>query len=619
MAEGTRGWKGMLASTGRGLDLTRRLVLNAVFWGIIIGLIIVVLKGGGPSVPDKAALVINPKGAVVEQLSGNPLGRITDRITRQGEDEVLLKDLLDAIRKAKDDPRIQVLVLDSDQLGTVGMSKLLDLKTALADFRKSGKKIIAAGDNFDQNGYFLAAQADEVYLHPMGMVLLEGFGRYAMFYKEGLDKLEVEVHVFRVGEYKSAVEPFLRDNMSDEAKQANLEFLGDLWNTWLKEAAAGRKMKVADLQGYIDGFKDRLAENGGQTAQMSLKSRLVDKLANRDEVRDRLVQLVGEDEEKHTFNQIGFEDYLDSVGGDRTGADAKGNLVAVVVAKGEIFDGSQPPGAIGGDSTAALIRDARLNKDVKAVVLRVDSPGGSAFASEVIRRECALTRKAGKPVVVSMGTLAASGGYWISTASDEIFASPATITGSIGIFGMFPTYDKPLAKYLGVHVDGVGTTPLAGAMRPDRPFNPMVGEVIQQIINRGYDDFLTRVAEARKMDKAAVDKIARGRVWSGEDALRLGLVDKLGGLPDAIAAAAVRAKLGKDYQVRYIQKRMNWKEQLVADLMSGAVRLTGGEAALPAHVPAWLEPARALARQAEVYARFNDPNGMYAYCPYAVE
>jgi protease-4 len=609
----------LLASTGRGLDLFRRLVLNALFWGIVIGLIVVALQSGGPTVPGKAALVLNPKGAVVEQLSGNPLSRITGRFTGQAEEEVLLKDLLDAIRKAKDDPRIQVLVLDPDQMGTVGMSKLLDLKAALADFKKSGKKIIAAGDNFDQNGYFLAAQADEAYLHPMGMVLLEGFGRYATFFKEGLDKLEVEVHIFRVGEYKSAVEPFLRDNMSEEAKQANLEFLSDLWNTWLKETAAGRKMKVADLQGYIDGFKDRLAENGGQTARMALKSRLVDKLANRDEVRDRLIQLVGEDEEKHTFHQIGFEDYLESAGGDRVGADAKGNLVAVVVAKGEILDGSQPPGTIGGDSTAALIRDARLNKDVKAVVLRVDSPGGSAFASEVIRRECALTRKAGKPVVISMGTLAASGGYWISTASDEIFASPATITGSIGIFGMFPTYDKPLAKYLGIHVDGVGTTPLTGALRPDRPFNPMVGEVIQQIINRGYDDFLTRVAEARKMDKAAVDKIARGRVWSGEDALRLGLVDKLGGLPDAIAAAAARAKLGKDYRVRYVEKKMDWKEKLVADLLSGAVRLSGGEAALPAHVPAWLAPARALARQAGVYARFNDPNGMYAYCPYAVE
>ena len=619
MAEGSRGWKGVLVSTGRGLDLFRRLVLNALFWGIVIGLIVVALRSGGPAVPDKAALVLNPKGAVVEQLSGDPLGRVTGRFTGQGEDEVLLKDMLDAVRKAKDDPKIQALVLELDGLGGIGMSKLLDLKAALVEFKKSGKKIIATGAEFDQNGYFLAATADEIYIHPMGMVLLEGFSRFATFFKQGLDKLEVEVHVFRVGEYKSAVEPFLRDDMSEEAKAANLEFLGDLWNTWLKETAASRKLKVADLQAYIDGFKDRLAENGGQTAQMALKAKLVDKLANKDEVRDRLVQLVGEDEEKHTFRQIAFDDYLESVGGDRTGADARGNLVAVVVAKGEILDGSQPPGAIGGDSTAALIRDARLDKNVKAVVLRVDSPGGSAFASEVIRRECVLTRKAGKPVVVSMGTLAASGGYWISTASDEIFASPATITGSIGIFGMFPTYDKPLGKFLGIHVDGVGTTPLAGAMRPDRPFNPLVGEVIQQIINRGYDEFLTRVAEARKMDKAAVDKIARGRVWSGEDALRLGLVDKLGGLPDAIAAAAARAKLGKDYQVRYIQKKMNWKEQLVAGMMSSAARLAGGETVLPAHVLAWLAPARALAHQAEVYARFNDPNGMYAYCPYAGE
>jgi protease-4 len=619
MAEGKRGLKGALAGLGRGLDLIRRIVLTAIFWGVVVALIVILLQSGGPKVPSKAALVLNPKGAVVEQLSGNPLSRITDQLTGQAEPEVLLKNLLDAVREAKTDNRIQALVLDLDQLGGIGMSKLLDLQAALADFKKSGKKVIAAGDNYDQNQYFLAAQADEVLLHPMGMVLLEGFGRYITYYKEGLDKLEVEVHVFRVGEYKSAVEPFLRNDMSDEAKQANLEYMDDLWGDWLKGASAGRKIKADDLKDYIDRFKDHLVENQGQTAQMALKARLVDKLATRDEVRKRLIALVGENEDTHSFHQIGYEDYLEAVGGDRTGANASGPLVAVVVAKGQIYDGSRPAGEVGGDSTAALLRDARNNKDVKAVVLRVDSPGGSAFASEVIRRECQLIRQAGKPLVISMGSVAASGGYWISTASDEIWASPATITGSIGIFGMFPTYDKPLAKYLGVHVDGVGTTPLAGAMRPDRPYNPEVGEVIQQIINRGYDEFLTRVAEARHMDKEAVNKIARGRVWSGEDALHLRLVDKLGGLPDAIASAAVRAKLGQDYKVRYIEKQLGWKEQLMADLMRGAVRISGGGEALPAHAPAFLAPARALARQAEAYASFNDPNGVYAYCPYAAE
>lgn len=606
-----------LGSAGRAIDLLRRVVVNTIFVAALVALLVLLLKGFGPGVPDKAALVLHPRGAVVEQLGSDPLGRLTGDLTGQGEPETLHKDLLDAIRSARGDKRIQALVLDLDELGSIGMSKLLDLQAAIADFRKSGKKVIATGAEFDQNQYFLAAQADEIYLHPQGMVLLEGFSRFITYFKEGLDKLEVDVHIFRVGEYKSAVEPYLRNDMSPEAREANLAYLNDLWDIWLRRAAAARKLPVAALQDYIRDLKANLAARHGRTAEVALEARLVDKLANPDEVRARLIQLVGEDKETHSFRQVGFAEYLQARDDDRSGAKASGNQVGVVVAKGEILDGSQPPGRIGGDSTAALIRKARFNPDVKAIVLRVDSPGGSAFASEVIRRECVLARKAGKPVIVSMGSVAASGGYWISTASDEIWASSATITGSIGIFGMFPTIDKPLAKYLGVHVDGVGTTPLAGALRIDRPFNPEAGEIIQMIIDKGYDDFLTRVAEARRMSKEAVDKIARGRVWSGEDARRIGLVDRLGGLPEAIAAAAARAKLGKDYRVRYIEKELDWKQRLVAGLMSRAHTLLGEEPGAP---PApFLRTARELARRAMVYARFNDPLGVYAYCPYAPE
>lgn len=615
MAHGNRGWKTALIWTGRILKLIQNVVLGVLFWAVVTAVIFAALKNRGPRVPDGAALVLNPDGAVVEQLGGDPL----DRLLNQAESEVLIKDLLDAIREAKNDRRIQALVLDLDKLGSVGMSKLLDLKSALTDFKKSGKKIIAAGDEFDEPGYFLAAQADEVYLHPMGAILLTGFSRYATFYKEGLDKLGLEVHIFRVGEYKSATEPFMRDSMSEEAKQANLAYLEDLWGIWLKEAAEGRKLKVGELRDYIDRFKDRLAENQGWAAQMAVRAKLVDKLANRDEIRERLIRLVGKDEKTHDFRQIRFADYLKAIGGDRYGKKAKGNLVGVVVARGEIFDGTQPPGTIGGDSTAALIRKARMDDSIKAVVLRVDSPGGSAFASEVIRRECAITRKAGKPVIVSMGSVAASGGYWISTAADQIWASPATITGSIGIYGLFPTYDKPLAKYLGMHVDGVGTTPLAGALRMDRPFDPRVGEIYQQIINRGYEDFLYRVSEARKMDRDAVDKIARGRVWSGEDALGIGLIDKLGGLPDAIAAAAAFSKLGSGYGVQYLEPKMTWKEKLMADLWARALQFRGSDSSLIADTLGFMTPARILAKQVSLFARFNDPKGVYAYCPFAVE
>ncbi|MRR12777.1 signal peptide peptidase SppA, partial [bacterium] len=406
-----------------------------------------------------------------------------------------------------------------------------------------------------------------------GMVLIEGFGRYRTYYREGIDKLGITWNVFRVGEYKSAVEPYLRNDMSPEAKEADLEWLGDIWRAYLASVSKARKTTPEALTAFIEGMPELLKASGGDTAKIALEAKLVDKLAARDEVRKRMIALAGEDEKSKSFKQVSMSDYLEALGNDRPGAKGKGDKVAVVVAKGSIVDGSAGPGRIGGDSTAALIRQARQDEKVKAIVLRVDSGGGSAFASEVIRRELQLAQEAKKPVVVSMGSVAASGGYWIATSSDEIWASPETITGSIGIFGMFPTIEKPLAKYLGMHVDGVGTTPWAGALRIDRELQPRVGESIQQMINHGYEEFLVRVGKARKMSRDDVDKIARGRVWSGADAKERGLVDKLGGLQDAIASAAAKAKLGKTYQVTYVEKERSLKEKLMAGLSVRASRV----------------------------------------------
>jgi len=335
-------------------------------------------------------------------------------------------------------------------------------------------------------------------------------------------------------------------------------------------------------------------------------------------VRKRLIALVGEDKDKHSFRQIGYADYLRAQGGDRMGASGGGKAVAVVVAKGTILDGTQPAGTVGGDSTARLLRRARESDDVKAVVLRVDSPGGSAFASEIIRRECELVRKAGKPLVVSMSSLAASGGYWISTASDEIWAAPDTITGSIGIFGVFPTFEKPLAKYFGIHTDGVGTTRFTDAVRPDRALDPAVGDVLQQSIERGYRDFLARVAEARHMTTEQVDKIARGRIWSGEDAKGLGLVDQLGGLPSAIESAAKRAKLEKGYRVWYVEKEKSFREQ-VAEMLTASARAVMGAAGVTAEAPppsrfSALGRLKGMERELEELALWNDPRGIYAHC-----
>jgi len=619
-AEAKPGWFWrLLGGLWRLLDGTRRAAVNLLFLLIAIALVGAAFAGK-PRVPGSTALVIDPRGPIVEQLSTSPRDRLLGGLSGSGaRQETLLKDLLDAIRAGKDDARVKALFLDLDRMGGAGLSKLQDLRAAILDFKKSGKKVVAAADEYGQPQYYLAAHADEVFLHPMGLVLLEGFGGYRRHYKEGLDKLGVEMHVFRVGEYKSAVEPYLRNDMSRETKEALLDVYGDLWRSYLADVAAARKLAPDDVAAMADGFTERLRAAEGDPARMAKDGRLVDRLAPRDEVRKRLIALVGEDKKTHSFNGISFRDYLDAKGGDRTGASGRGDAVAVVVAKGEILDGTQFSGWIGGDSTAALIRKARYDEQAKAVVLRVDSPGGSAFASEVIRRELELTQAAGKPVVVSMGSVAASGGYWISTASDEIWSNPNTITGSIGIFGLFPTVEKPLAKYLGVHVDGVGTTKLTDVLRPDRALGPEIAEALQLGINHGYEEFLARVGKARKMTREQVDKIARGRIWSGEHAKQLGLVDQLGGLAEAIESAAKRAKLAKGYRVAYVEKEEGFKEMLLSGLFSSATRL-GRALALPtaAEPPARPSPVertlRALRDELGRIALWNDPNGLYAHC-----
>lgn len=604
---------GALRRTGRALDATRRFGLNVIFFGLLLGLVVAVGSGGKPRVPKGCAVVVKPAGSIVEQLDGNAVDRARAGLLGGGNDQTLLKDVVDAIDSAREDSRVKALVLDLSEMGPAGMTKLEDLKMAIGRFKQSGKKVIATSSLYDQYGYYLAAQADEVWLNPMGMVLLEGFSRFGTYYKEGLDKLEVEWHVFRVGEFKSAVEPYLRNDMSPEAKEANLAYLSDLWKSYLGDVAAARKTTPEKLTDFIERYPEHLKASAGDGARTALAAGLVDKVGPRDVLRKRVIALVGEDEDTHTFNQIAYKDYLKALDKDRFGEKAKGKLVAVVVAKGTILDGTQPPGQIGGDSTAALIGQARHDDDVKAIVLRVDSPGGSGSASEVIRRELELARADGKVVVVSMGSVAASGGYWISMAADEVLASPNTITGSIGIFGMFPTFQKPLAKYLGVHVDGVGTTSLAGALRPDRALDPRVAEVIQAMVDQGYQEFLRVVSTGRRMTPEAVDKVGRGHVWSGRRALELGLIDKLGGLDDAVKVAAGRAKLGEAYKVRFIEKELSWKQKLVRSVFAQASAGAAEEIRTSRTAAPYLVAARLWARQQAEIELAAGAQGVLAY------
>lgn len=540
------------------MNFTRRLVFNLVFFGLLLVFIGLLAAGDGARpLPNRTTLVIAPEGRLVEQYSTDPASRALARMFGDdGAREVQLRDVLRAIDSAKDDKRIERVMLRVDRMSFSGYASIREVADALAKLRASGKQVVAFGESFDQNQYLLAAQADEIYLDPMGGLILEGLGRYRQYYREGLqDKLGVDVHLFRVGEYKSAAEPYILDAASPEAKQADLFWMNDIWQRYLGDIAKARKLTPQQLAAGIDTLPEGIEAAGGDLAQYALRQKLVDGLKTEEQVDDLLAERgVADDDAEDGFREVSLDGYLKHIDRGLAAVDERPE-VAVVVAEGEIVGGEQPPGTIGGESTAEVLRAARDDDAVKAVVLRVNSPGGEVYASEQIRREVAALKEAGKPVVVSMGDLAASGGYWISMNADRIYANPSTITGSIGIFGLIPTFPRTLDK-IGVHTDGVGTTAFAGAFDVTRPLDPRVGEVIQAVIDKGYRDFTTRVAKARGRAVGEIDAVGRGRVWSGAQAQERGLVDAFGGIEDAVADAASRAKLGKkgDYQVRYLER-----------------------------------------------------------------
>ncbi|KRG87197.1 endopeptidase IV [Stenotrophomonas daejeonensis] len=545
------------------MNFTRRLILNLLFFGLLFLMLIVLLvaMGKGASsvkvLQDRTALVIAPEGRLVEQYSTDPVSRaLAKAMGERNAGEIQLRDLIRAIEAARDDKKIERVVLNLDRLQPSGFASMREVAGALQDLRAAGKQVVAFSENMGQSQYLLAAQADEVYLDPMGGLLLEGLGRYRQYFRTGLqEKLGVDVHLFKVGEYKSAAEPYVLDAASPQAKEADLFWMNDVWQRYLGDIAKARKLDAAQLAAGIDTLPEGVAAAGGDLARFALQQKLVDGLKTREEVDALLTERgVADGDADGGYRQIALGDYLTQLDARRSPLD-KRPQVAVVVAEGEIAGGDLPAGRVGGISTSALLRDARDDDDVKAVVLRVDSPGGEVFASEQIRREVEALKAAGKPVVVSMGDLAASGGYWISMNADRIYADESTITGSIGIFGMIPNFARSLDK-IGVHTDGVGTTRFAGAFDVTRPMDPAVGRVIQSVIDKGYADFTGKVAQARDRSVEAIDEVARGRVWSGAQAKERGLVDEFGGLKAAVADAASRAKLGEEgkYRVRYIEK-----------------------------------------------------------------
>ena len=596
------------------LNTSRKIIINLVFFTLLLILFITLTTGEeNINVKPGSALILNIRGDIVEQKHNiDPMDAFISEALEQPDSapEVLLADILAVIKSAETDDRISMIVLDLKNMQGSGITKLSDIAKALQQFKRSGKKVIALGEHYTQNHYYLASFADEIWLNPQGWMILDGYGRYQLYFKSAMEKLAISQHVFRVGTYKSAIEPYIRDDMSDAAKEANQLWLNDLWQQYKTDVAEQRNFPISNFDEDVDVLVTKLKAANGNVAEYALANQWVDALKTREQVTQDLIKMVGSDGES-SYKHITFNDYSRAITPNIELENVSSDQVAIIVAKGTILDGNQKPGTIGGDSTAALLRKARENKQVKAVVLRVDSPGGSAYASEVIRQEVELLKAAGKPVIASMGTYAASGGYWISASADKIIASPTTITGSIGIFGFFMTFENTLSK-LGIYTDGVGTTDIAG-FGVTRALTPGMANIIQLNIERGYRDFIALVAKNRNMTTSQVDAIAQGRVWSGSKALELGLVDALGNIDSAIETAAELANLS-DYETLLVEKQKSPRALFLQSLFGQASVLLGQSSVEPFNKNALTEIISKLSLELKQLSQLNDPQGVYSFC-----
>lgn len=602
---------GFFKWTWRVLNFVREMVLNLFFIFLVlvgVGIWMQIGNGSNSEQTARGALLLDISGVIVDKPSTNhrlgALGRQLFGASSDRLQENSLFDIVNAIRQAKDDRNITGIVLDLKNFTGADQPSMRYIGKALREFRDSGKPVFAVGENYSQGQYYLASFANKIWLSPQGQVDLHGFATNGLYYKTLLDKLKVSTHVFRVGTYKSAVEPFIRDDMSPAAREADSRWIGELWQNYLHTVSANRQISPQQLFPGAQAIIDGLTSVGGDTAKYALDHKLVDALASSADVEKALTKQFGWSKTENNYRAISYYDYS-----LKTPADT-GGTIAVIFANGAIMDGEETPGNVGGDTTASQIRDARLDPKVKAIVLRVNSPGGSVNASEVILAELAAARAAGKPVVVSMGGMAASGGYWISTPANYIVASPSTLTGSIGIFGVINTVENSLSS-IGVHSDGVSTSPLAD-ISMTKALSPEVQQMMQLSIEYGYKRFITLVADARKRTPEQIDKIAQGHVWTGEDAKANGLVDSLGDFDDAVAKAAELAKL-KQWHLDYYQDEPTVLD-MVMDSMTGSVRAMLPEA-IQAMLPAPLvSAANTVKAEGDKLAAFNDPQNRYAFC-----
>lgn len=589
-----------------------RTLLGVVIFGFVLIAIAGMFADDLQPIPDKGALYLAPTGFLVDQKAyADPL----EKILSQGmESETLVRDVVEAVDAAASDSRITHLLLDTDYMTGAGLSKLEEISSALLRFKESGKPIIAVADNFSQQQYYLAAHADEIMLNPLGGVLITGFSAYSSYYKEALDKLKIKMHIFRVGDYKSAVEPYMGNSMSTGVKEERRAIIDELWQFYGSQVENLRGLPTGAINDYTNNLHTKLRSANGDSALLAKQQGLVDQVASRTQMLKYLNEVIPSTEGE--FNSINLKGYLSHIRREQiTSAAAKQHRIALVVAKGTMMDGEQPEGSIGGDTLAGIFADLRKDENIKAVVLRVDSGGGSAFASEVIRDAMAATRAEGVPIVVSMGSVAASGGYWIATEADRVLALTTTITGSIGVYAVIPTVEESMAA-LGIYSDGVSTAEISGIMQLDRAMTPQAEMFFQAGVDNVYTQFLALVADARNSTPVEVHEIAQGKVWTGEQALELGLVDQLGDLNEAIKVAAELANLA-DYMVDYRRKPLSVYEQLLVGMSSNvATSMTSlGIEPQGSWLPEILSrQAKTLAQPLELLDSLSDPKGIYLLC-----
>ena len=599
----------------KALCFIRDLVMNVVFLGFVFLLMAII----GFSSGGKKSTTLTGEGALLLNLDGyladnrDETLRWQDALSELNGERVPRKistfDVVFAIQQAEDDPKIKGLVLDLNYFEGADLPALDFIGGAISHFKDNGKPVIAYADNYSQGQYYLASFADEIYLNSIGKVDIHGLSQENLYFKEMLDKLAVTPHIFRVGTYKSAVEPFLRNDMSAEAKANMQRWLGEMWNNYVLSVSENRKIKkdnvLPNAKQYLSDLK---ALKGNSTAYAQQRG-LVTDVVTRLDLDKKLTALFGKGSDGKA-NLIEFDDYLTQLP-DRLEHYNVPNKIAVVNVEGAIIDGESDDENSGGDTIARILRKAQDDNSVKAVVLRVNSPGGSAFASEIIRQETENLQKIGKPVIVSMGAMAASGGYWISSTADYIIADANTITGSIGIFAMFPTFEYSIKK-IGVSSDGVSTTELANTSA----FSPLakpVQDIYQIEIEHGYDRFLEIVSKGRQLSKTQVDKLAQGQVWLGSDAFQNGLVDEIGSFNEAVNKAEQLVNQRQDTAVQDFS--VEWFTDDNVSLISTLLRDT--KKGTQEQLVKWLglpAPIQKLQKELNVLTKFNDPKGQYLYC-----